>query len=151
MSTASRPDTSPQEFPEIGEFPADVGPSPAPIAAARKLSETGRFAEPAVAEQLAAGGADAVAVFLAELRHDLDVVMLRLDAMDGPQPAPPGFEPLKLAAWRLGISTETLRRRAAARAIPSVRIGGKWHVDARGIEESTPRPDGARQNHEHNI
>jgi hypothetical protein len=78
--------------------------------------------------------AEAVAAFIMELRHDVDVLMARFDARDGPQPAPKGSLPLKRAAAVLGYSVETLRRRAVARAIPSVRVGGRWHISVGNVE-----------------
>jgi hypothetical protein len=86
--------------------------------------------------RIAPMAAEAVAGFLAQMRHDLDVVMARLDQMDGPQAPPEGYKPLKRAAATLGFSVETLRRRALARTVASVQLGGRWFIRC-GIKESS--------------
>jgi hypothetical protein len=152
----SRADASPRVTAAAGgtrfQEPAPIGAAPSQFSRRRPKPDPPIAAEPSVANVDAveaivhpivaeAMSAEAVATYIMELRADLDTVMARLDEMAGPQPAPPGYLALKRAAGVLGVSIETLRRRAAARAIPSVRIGARWFVRC-GIEESTPRPDG---------
>jgi hypothetical protein len=109
--------------------PRPAPPAPAPIAA-----------EPTGAQQLAA--------LIAELKadQDADIAELRAEIAElraliaKPEPtapswAPPGYEPLKAVAARLGYACETVRLWCASGAVDARRRGGQWFVEPASAEE----------------
>jgi hypothetical protein len=78
---------------------------------------------------------------LVELRASLAEVRDQIASFCEPAPLPPDYLALKVAAWRLGVSDETLRRRCQANKVDAIWQLGRWYVrlppSDRGIVAAT--------------
>jgi hypothetical protein len=82
---------------------------------------------------------------LVELRAGQAELREQVAGFCKPAPLPPDYLALKVAAWRLGVSDETLRRRCQAREVDAIFQLGRWYVRLTpsdlGIVEGTTRPE----------